>query len=547
MKKFKRIICLLMVPVFLSLCSCSQVNNNGEDETAKQVKYTTPAGLVQKNETVYVNLDCNGNPTQTIVSDWIHTDKAQVYVDDVTNLSEIENIKDDTVPTVSGQNLRWNMNTTDLYYQGTTEAALPISFEINYAFNGKPAVPEDIIGKSGKVDITVKMHNLDPHNVTVNGRTMAMYNPLLVVGGVTLSEDKFQNIRIKNGKTTGNGNSQIAVFVGFPGINDSLGLTDLSENTNQELSYTFDDTFGISADVTDFELGNFMFGAIPIASLDIGLNGITNSMDDVRDNLSKLQGIQSSLQSLDANGLLTTLTSNPNKINDLSKLISKAANLYDNNKALIDVINKYSTRENMETIEYLTAYISEADYDELENALGIINTFFGDKDSSAKIQKGMNLLRSLSEDLKKEQVQAAIQNLPQTVSTISSLQDALNENKDLINALRVLSQSNTLNSLSSALSSVEGSIAAGSLSQYATITGDADEITAKMTAWIELGKRYTIFTKKAGTMDSSVMFVFKADGLKTGEKAKDTKNVKSNEPVAEESSGLGALYKKIFG
>lgn len=532
-----------MIPVFLLLCSCSANKQNTENENPEQTEYSVPAGMVKKTETVYVNLDNDGNPTQTIVSDWIHTDRPEVYVDDVTNLSEIENIKDDTVPTVNGQNLRWNMNTTDLYYQGTTNAPLPLSFDISYTLDGTPIVASELIGKSGNVQITIKMNNLDSSNVTVNGRSVTMYNPMLVVGGVSLSETKFQNISVKNGKTTGNGNSQIAVLVGFPGINDSLGLTDLSAAENSELSsYTFDDTFVISADTTDFQLGNFMFAAVPIASLDIGLNGISNSMDDVRDNLSKLQSIQKSLQSLDANGLLNTLTSK-NKLNELSKLVGQAANLYDNNKALINVLNKYSTPKNMETIQYLTAYISEADYDGLENALAVINTFFGDEASSAKLQEGVDLLRQMSDDLKNSEVQAAIQNLPKTVSTISSLQKAINENKDLIEALKVLSQSDVLTSLDSALSGVEGSLAAGSISQYATITGNADEITAKMTAWIELGKRYTIFTKKVDSMDSSVMFVFKVDGLKTGSES-SAENVK---PEAEESSGLASILKKIFG
>ena len=542
MNKFKKIICLVLVFVLVSLCACgTEEVETGNNELKENANYNIPAGMAKKTETVYVNLDHSGTKTKTIVSDWIHSDRAEVYVDDVTNLDTVENLKGDIDPVQFKNFMRWNMKTTDLYYQGETDKELPLQFEISYSLNGTPVTAENLIGQSGRVEITIRMKNTDPYDVRIDGTPYVMYNPMLVIGGVSLLESKFQNISVKNGQVKGNGTTQVAVLVGFPGINDSLGLTDKPSEVNGDSNYTFDDTFVISADTTDFELGNIMFAAVPIASLDIGLNGISDSMDDVRANLTKLQSIQKSLQSVNADQLLKTISSNPNKLSELSRLAEEASQVYDNNKALIDVLNKYSTPSNMETIQFLTAYIAETDYNEVENALGIINNFFGDEESNAKIQEGVNLLRSLSNDLKNEQVQAAIQNLPKTVSTISALQKAVEDNKDLISALKALSESNVLASLDSTLTGVEGSLAVGSLSQYANITGDANLITKKMSAWIELGKNYTIFTKKLNSMDSSVMFVFKVDGIKS------KKNNVKEENIVEESSGLSSILKKIFG
>lgn len=543
MNKIKRLLAALLVPVFLLLCACgaSETEEN-VNEATQTVKYSVPAGMSKKTETVYVNLDSTGNAVKTTVSDWIHTDRAQVYVDDISNLKTIENIKDDSRPDQSGNNLRWYMNTTDLYYQGESEKKLPLEFDISYSLDGFPMTGEQLIGKSGKVEITIKMRNTDPHDVNVGGRTVTMYNPMLVVGGVSLAESRFQNITVKNGRATGNGNTQLAVLVGFPGINDSLGLTNLS-SSDSEKSYTFDDTFVISADVTDFELGNLMFAAIPIASLDIGLNSITNSMDDVRDNLAKLQTVQKSLQSIDAQQLLTTLSTNSDKTKELSTIVEQASALYDNNKALINVLNKYTTPQNLEAIQLLTEYISKADFDGLEDAINTINTIVGGNQADVqKIQNGLAVLKSMANDLKNPEVQKAIQNMPKTISTLSALQTALDENKEVIDALKLLSQSDVLSSLGSALSGFEGSLAVGELSQFATITGSADEITAKMTKWIELGKKYTIFTKKVDSMNSSVSFIFKVDGLKPD----SIKAADAPEPEAEETSGLGGFFKKFF-
>ena len=547
MKKFNRISAIFLVIVMLFLCSCSKV---GQDVTETpeasqdQVKYTLPAGMVTKNETVYVNLDTSGKVTQTIVSDWLHTTQGQVYVDDVTNLSQIENIKDDSVPDVNGRNLRWHMDTTDLYYQGKTNAPLPLQFKINYALNGMPISAADLIGKSGHVQIVIKMINTKNEVVKVNGKDVVMYTPMVVVGGTALNESKFQNISVSNGKTISNGNNQFAVMVGFPGINESLGLSDITQNANTEIQYSFNDTFVISADVNEFELGNFMFAALPIASLDIGLNSISTSMDDVRENLSKLSTLQKTLQDIDADRFLSTLTSNPNKISELSNLVGRAAKLYADNKALIDFLDNFATPQNMQTIQILTDYISNADFEGIEDTLAVLNSLFGDEASAAKIQEGLDLLKRMSDDLSDPEVQKAIDNLPQTVATLNELQQAIDENRDVIDALQVLADSNALASIYSAVSSLEGSFAIGSISQFATITGDADEITAKMTAWIELGKRYTIFTTKASNMDSSVMFIYKVDSLKS---SVAQNSEEKTEPEAEASSGLGSLFKKFLG
>lgn len=546
MKTYKRLMCLVLACVMLLLCSCNkavQQMDNTDSLVSEQIKYTTPAGTATKNETVYVNLDSTGKVTQTIVSDWIHTNKAQVYVDDMTNLSQIENIKDDSMPDVSGQNLRWYMDSTDLYYQGYSTNPLPVNFELSYTLNGTPISGEELVGKSGQVTITIRMHNTHQEIVKVNGVDMPMYTPMIVVGGVALNETKFQNISVMNGKAIGNGNSQLAVLVGFPGINESLGLTEITQNANTQIQYSFNDTFVISADVKDFELGNFMFSAIPIASLDIGLNSISTSMDDVRENLSKLSSIQQSLQNINADQLLQTLTSNPNKITELSNLVSKAATLYDNNKALLDFLDNFATPQNLATIQFLSDYITTADFDGLEEALKVINSIFGNESTGADIQKALELLKQMSEDLNDPQVQQSIKNLPQTIATLQELQTAIDENKELIDALRILADSDVFSTLESALTGIEGSFAVEGISQYANIAGNADEITAKMTAWLELGKRYTIFTTKPANMSSTVVFVYKIDSLKPSVSADSEKN----EPEAEESSGLVALFKKFFG
>ena len=56
---------------------------------------TTIAGAseIKKEESVYVNLDSSGNVEKKTVTNWIHSDKGNIDVEDETSLKNIENIK----------------------------------------------------------------------------------------------------------------------------------------------------------------------------------------------------------------------------------------------------------------------------------------------------------------------------------------------------------------------------------------------------------------------------------------------------------------------
>lgn len=526
MNKMKKIIAVVLIPAFLFLSACSSGKDQNED-SGEYETYSSPAGFAKKSETVYVNLDNEGNPLQTIVSDWIHTTESGVYVDDKTNLSEIVNVKDDSKYEVNGQNIRWHMKSTDLYYQGKSMQNLPVNFKVTYTLDGQPISPDELLGKSGKVQITVTMTNTDSYKAKVNGQSVTMYNPIAIVGGVMLSESKFSNISIKNGQVVGTGNTQYAMLAGFPGLRESLGVT---PNENGEDSvFTLDNEFVITADVTEFELGNFMFAGLPVSALGIGLNSVTSSIDDVRENLSKLQSVQQSLQSMNLDSVINALTSDSDKLASLSSLVTQASSIYQNNQALLKVIDKYTTSNNLAAIQNLSDYISSADFTGLEDALNVINSIFGNAESAAVIENGMAVLKQMSADLSDPAVQQAINNLPQTVNTLSQLQSAINENRTLIDALRSLSNASALSNLTSTVNDLKTSLAANSMLSIFNANGNSDEVAARMTAWFKVGTNYTIFTKKAEAMTSSVVFVFKTDSIKKGiESAVKDENVQDD-------------------
>ena len=114
---------------------------------------------INKDETVYVILDENGNVTEQIVSDWINGDEKLGEFNDSSILNDVKNVKGDEEPTVENGDLKWNIDSTDLYYQGKSNKELPLSLSIKYELNGKEVNPNEVLGESGNFKITVNIKN----------------------------------------------------------------------------------------------------------------------------------------------------------------------------------------------------------------------------------------------------------------------------------------------------------------------------------------------------------------------------------------------------
>ena len=99
---------------------------------------------VLKSETVYVNLDGNGNVLQTTVSDRIQTDIKNCVVADTSSLTDIQPISSNIYRTIDGSNILWHMNSTDFIYNGTSTKQLPVSINIDYYLEGTPITLDNL-------------------------------------------------------------------------------------------------------------------------------------------------------------------------------------------------------------------------------------------------------------------------------------------------------------------------------------------------------------------------------------------------------------------
>ena len=539
--KAKRIIALLLAAMMLLCTACSgkgddtTTTNDGQDEYI-QPSYDTAAGSVTKTETVYVNLKANGDVSKVSVSDWLHTDKNEVYVDDMSDLENITNVKSKVTPVTDGEKLRWNMPDTDLYYSGTTDRELPISVQLKYYLDGQEIKPEDLAGKSGEVKIDVKMINNASKDGFVNGKKHKVYLPMLVVGGMILPEGTFSGVTVKNGQSIGDGSKEIVVFTGMPGFSESLGF---SEKDLGDLGgLVIGSEASITATVENFSLGNLYFAALPIASLNLDI-AAPETVDDLKSTLAALKTFQNALNKIDPDKLLYSMITDKDKVTTLMNTLTKTIEVYKKNQNLVKMLGKYATPENAEAIKTLLESLNDPD---VQNALKILADPTVQKlfNKLPGIMEGFEavspLLNEMQADLAKPEVKAELDNLPETMKTLSEISDTLNANSKEINAIVALLSDDGTDMVNTLLESIDLDDFKGLGDKYGSLVSDGDVLVALAQEWLNYGKDYGLFTKSAEGMKTSLAFILTTESISAPVEANTDTETTEAQP----------WYKKIF-
>ena len=136
--------------------------------------YTTPVLAFTKDETVYSKIDSNGNNYNTIVNDHIINDEQEQLINDISDLLNIKNVNGDEEFSQDGNNLAWHAEESDIYYQGESQKELPIECNVKYELDGNEITASELVGKNGKVKITIEYINKDAHTVNINGKDQTL-------------------------------------------------------------------------------------------------------------------------------------------------------------------------------------------------------------------------------------------------------------------------------------------------------------------------------------------------------------------------------------
>ena len=260
----------------------------------------TTAYALDREETVYAKLASDGSVNKIIVNEHLINSNNSKVLEDYTDLENITNLNNDDPFTINKNKVTFKNLDSDVYYQGTTSSDLPVSEEITYKLDGKEISLNDLLGKKGRVEITIKYINKDKH--IVSGSTL--YTPFVVSTITSISNKENSNIKVSNAKAVDKGNEYFIIGMSTPGLYESLGIDELKDLDKVTISY----------DTTNFVLNSIYTIMTPkvISKDDL-------SIFDKMDNLS------SSVDTLQSS--INTIEDGSKKLVDGSKQIDESASL----------------------------------------------------------------------------------------------------------------------------------------------------------------------------------------------------------------------------
>ena len=367
------------------------------------------APTVETDETVYINMDYYGAPTNTRIVKGVNLNGHTEFTDfgdykDVYNMSTFDE------PTLKEDSVYWKLNTDKnrFYYEcipnDTVNIQMPWNFDVSYKLNGVPVEADQCAGASGTIQ-------MDIHAVPNTYASDYYTNNMMLVCATGIDMSKALSIDAPGAQIQSFGTYKLVMFMGLPG----------EENT-----------FTVRIGSNDFEsMGLIMFMTPATTSaLDImsSMRDIKDRLENSGDNLytgvssmlSTMQAVQSSLSSMSSGisgidqvrkqlikdrGTLDPRTDAA--LNALDELTGKSDSLIpelNSAKETLTALNA-TTSSILTTLEESGEDIPEYQklLNDVKTSLGNLEDLFDDLDDETDNSSWtIAQIRSASEDLQKE-------------------------------------------------------------------------------------------------------------------------------------------------
>lgn len=389
------------------------------------------APTVETDETVYINMDYYGAPTNTRIVKGVNLNGHTEFTDfgdykDVYNMSTFDE------PTLKEDSVYWKLNTDKnrFYYEcipnDTVNIQMPWNFDVSYKLNGVPVEADQCAGASGTIQ-------MDIHAVPNTYASDYYKNNMMLVCATGIDMSKALSIDAPGAQIQSFGTYKLVMFMGLPG----------EENT-----------FTVRIGSNDFEsMGLIMFMTPATTSaLDI-----MSSMRDIKDRLENsgdnlYTGVSSMLSTMQAvQGSLSSMSSGISGIDQVRKqLIKDRGTLDPRTDAALNALDELTGKSDSlipelnsakETLTALNATTSSIlttleesgedipEYQKLLNdvktSLGNLENLFDDLDDETDNSSWtIAQIRSASEDLKDE-LDALTEDLRNLSDSLDKMPDKL--------------------------------------------------------------------------------------------------------------------------
>ena len=243
--------------------------------------------------------------------------------------------------------------------------------------------------------------------------------------------------------------------------------------------------------------------------------------ESVKGMLSDIEGLMGAFNSLNLNDMVQMLYGDAQQIEQLVNSVGQAAKLYKENKALIDVLNKYVTEGNLAKLEQLlydmqridtSRLQSLAQFTHLSELLELLGKF--DTNIGALAQFTRDYLdmaptfESLNRDLSSPEVQQSLDNLPNIISQLQNLVNVMHASEQMLDRMTSMLGGESINKIIACTQKLENSVSMETLTK-----AQQQALTERMQAWLDFGSSYDIFTQRTEKMTSTVVFVYKSESI----------------------------------
>lgn len=240
----------------------------------------------QKEEVIYCMLDNNGEVTGLYaVNSFAGGD-----IVDYGTYTNIKNLTTTDEISVDGDKITLHTDASKIYYQGDLESKeIPWTISIRYLLDGQEYAPEELAGKSGKLELLISIKE----NPACDAR---FFNGYALQAAVTLDTTICSNITADDATIANVGSDKQLSYIILPGKGAEIN---------------------ISADVTDFEMDEITINGMKLnLSMDMDESQITDKVSELQD-------------------AVTTLNDGANDLDEgASKLKDGAKSVYDGSTAL---------------------------------------------------------------------------------------------------------------------------------------------------------------------------------------------------------------------
>ncbi|MDL2225591.1 hypothetical protein LJC20_05280 [Eubacteriales bacterium OttesenSCG-928-M02] len=231
----------------------------------------SPAIVKEKGEVVYATLGGNGEPSAAYVVNYFNISESGT-ITDYGDYTSVQNLSTTQPLSQNGSTISIPAEKGNLYYQGNlSKTDLPWLFQLSYTLDGAPIAPENLGGKSGRVEIALSSRQ----NAAIDA---TFYENYMLQISITLDADIAADIQAPGGTVASAGNNRIITYTALPSTDADIRL---------------------SAIVNDFSMAGIEIAAIPF-SMDMDLSDLEDMMDDFKQLPSAIAQLHAGVQELSA-------------------------------------------------------------------------------------------------------------------------------------------------------------------------------------------------------------------------------------------------------